>query len=196
MDFRLLITANAVLAEAADAPLDELLAWLFVDPLVLVVLVTAVDTFFEPVAVTVSPAAPESVMIVPSWGARSLVCTRASSALRTAASSLRTADFANTRFASRVVALTDELEVVEDAASADFVDVEDDVPAELSLLLCVLAGVVVVLVVVEVDVGAVVVVVGVVVVGVVPVSATASVTETGAASLPVDLYEAVVAVPA
>ncbi len=85
---------------------------------------------------------------------------------------------------------------MEDAASEDFVDVEDDVPAELSLLLCFLAGVVVALVVVEVDVGAAVVVVGVVVVGVVPVSATASVTETGAASLPVDLYEAVVAVPA
>ncbi len=54
---------------------------------------------------TVSPTSPESVTIVPLWGAYSFVFSTACSALWTASLSLFTAARAEARFASRVAAL-------------------------------------------------------------------------------------------
>lgn len=112
IELRLLITAKDELEELLDdsAELlgDELLLVGEVEELLLEELL--LDALVVPVAETVSPTSPESVTIVPSSGAYSLVFSTACSSLCTVSLSLLTAALADARFASRVAELTVELD--------------------------------------------------------------------------------------
>jgi len=123
----LLITAKDELDELLDDSVellgDEVLPVGALEELLLEELL-ALDAFVVPVAETVSPTSPESVTMVPSCGAYSLVFSTACSSLCTVSLSLLTAAFADARFASRVAELTvepdeDELELLFEPPEAD-----------------------------------------------------------------------------